>query len=289
MHVSPRFAVLASFVLFPSLFASVAVAQPGPRFTVAKEAAEPSPYVVTARANTGVGVFQDIQVPINENFRVRGDGTATGEENADHAGIPMSAGIGFAIRSGNLSYDVVDFDALDMRATSGPAETKSSSYSRLQLTTGVSYSLPLAYGFTGSAGLNTGVRRSSFNNVSSSHYLESLIVGGSIGLKTTGFGVTLTGVFAPKARFGYSDADVLGGHAFAKSTASMSQIAAIIAFPIGPRVYLDTGIEQESVHVTIDDVNEYGDFGLSVQDSRRPTREYDLATSVVRFGLRKEF
>lgn len=280
-------ATLATVVL--SFFAPfVAMAQPAPRVKATK-VAEPSPYTVTAHAGAGLGVFQDIQVPMNDEANRRADGTASGTENADHAGIPLIVGIGGSYKSGSLTYNFISFDAVQMRATTGPAESQSASYSRVQLSSGATYERPLGDDWSGSIGLRVGARRSSFNNVSSSHYVEAALVGASLGLKTSTLELSAFGNVAAKARFGYSQDVILGGEAFAHSTATLAEFGIGAAFAIAPRVFLDTGLEQERCSVTMTNLVDYNKFGLSAEDNVHPTRAYNLATSIARIGIRKEF
>lgn len=285
----PRLFLLGSVYLVATPWLAPAWAQPAPRVKSVKAEPATEPFTVVAKAGTGVGVFQDIQVPVNERFQMRGDGKLTTEENADHAGFPFSIGLGAVYRPGAVAYEILSVDALVMRASTGPTETQSSSYSRLGVTTGAKLYAPLGDEWTGSLGLNAGARRSSFTNISSSHFVEAALVGGSVSVASKSYSLSLFGAYAPAARFGYSEDPVLGGETFDKSTARLWEAGVTAGFAIAPRVSLETGIEQEAARVTVDDLGEYGNFGLAVEDSRRPTRVYDLATTIVRFGLRKEF
>lgn len=284
MSYVPKFAPL----LFVVLVGAPAQGQPAPRVKATKEA-NTSPYAVAVRAGTGLGVFQDIQVPANESAQMRGDGKLGAEENADHAGIPLYVGIGLNYKADALKFDLVRLDALQMRATTGPSETQSSSYSRLEVGTAATYTLPVGAAWAVDFGVKAGARRSSFSNVSSAHYIEALVAGGSLALVSESFRLEAFAAAAPVARFGYTEESFLGGKAFSKSKASLAEGGVTAAFKIGPRVHLEAGLEQESANVTLDDVSEYNNFGLSVEDSRRPSRIYDLATSVLRVGVRKEF
>jgi hypothetical protein len=281
-----------SACLVPSLVvATAAEAQPAPRVKAKKdvEAGPASPFAVTLRGGSGLGIFQDIQVPMNDALGERGDGKVGGEENADHSGFPLLFGLGTSYKSGNVTYNLGTLDAVTMRATTGPAETQSSSYTRLALSTGASYTGLLTGSWTGTAGLALGARRSSFTNISSSHFIEAATVGGQLGAATPSFGLTIAGAYAPLARFGYSEDGLFGGKAFKKSTASLAEAGVTASFVLAPKVFLDLGMEQELCHVTVDDTAEYGNFGLAVEESRHATRVYDLATTVMKVGFRKEF
>jgi hypothetical protein len=245
---------------------------------------------VTVRGGMGVGSFQDIQVPYHEQYEVRGDGTAAQEENVDHAGLLLEAGIGKQTGSGSWIWQIFDFDALQIKSSGGPAATQASSYSRLNLQSGLSYRFAVT-DLIGATGLTAGVRRSSFNNVSSAHYIESVLIGLKGGL--TGHSHALQGSFAvaPMARFGYSEDGMFGGRRFEKSKASLYEATLQYSYLLQQDVWLDLGAAQESAHVEIEDVNEYNalGYGLSVRDTARPNRVYDLSTVAIRLGFRKAF
>jgi hypothetical protein len=255
---------------------------------VSKTVTAPAPRAFLFRAGSGVGVFQDVQVPVNEEANLRSDGKLIEEESANHFGFPVWAGIGYAARRGNLSADLLSFEALQMRATTGPAATQSASYTRVALGSSVRWSFPLFSG-KGSAGMRAGLRRSGFNNVSSAHYAESLLVGGGFGFIGSGWSTDLSGSISPVSRFGYSEDNFLGGQAFKKSKSTVSDVAWTTSFLVYPRVWLETGIEREAVAATIDDVSEYDAFGLTVGATAAPTRSLSLSTTMARLGIRKEF
>jgi len=246
---------------------------------------------IMMHGSTGVGVFQDIQVPINDEAGVRGDGTEIGQENADHMGIPLSAGLELRYHP-NQSWiiSVLGFDALQMRAASGPSETEEASYSRLDLGSNVRYFFPLGRtGLIAQTGLRAGARRSSFNNVSTSHFIDAALVGGSFGIGRNGTSFDVFGQVAPIATFGYSDNGILGGQQLKSSSATLSEVGSHFDYPLRRGVWLDLAAEREMAHVTIGDVSQYNAFGLNVLDAANPSRTYNLTTTLARIGLRKEF
>jgi hypothetical protein len=249
-----------------------------------------SAQAVTIHGGSGIGSFQDIQVPYNEGFEVRGDGTAVQEENVEHSGFLLQAGIGKESRRGAWLWQIFEFDALQIKSSGGPAATQASSYSRLNLESRIAYTFGLgAQG--GSVGLKGGVRRSSFNNVSSAHYLQSVMVGLTAGIAGELHGLEASVAFAPVTKFGYSEDGMFGGKDFKKSRSSLFEAGIQYSYALRENVWLDVGMEQEAVKAEIEDVNEYNDlgYGLSVQDSTRPTRSYDLNTVAARVGFRKAF
>ncbi len=249
-----------------------------------------SALAVTVHGASGVGTFQDIQVPYNEQYEVRGDGTAIQEENIGHQGLLLNAGIGKEIVRGRWLFQAFDFDALQIKSSGGPAATQAASYSRLNLQSGATYRFP-AFGGQGKAGLKGGLRRSSYNNVSSAHYIESVLVGATAGLSGALHAIEGSVAVAPMTRFGYSEDGMFGGKEFEKGSASLFEVTAQYSYTLQDNVWLDLGLSQESARVEIEDVNEYNQlgYGLSVLDSSNPTRSYSMSTVAARIGFRKAF
>ncbi len=249
-----------------------------------------SAFAVTVHGGTGVGAFQDIQVPYNETYEMRGDGTAVQEENIGHSGLLLQAGLGKESQRGRWLWQVIDFDAMQIKSSGGPAATQAASYTRLNFQSAMTYRFAVG-DMLGSTGLKAGVRRSSFNNVSSSHYIESVMVGLTAGLTGQAHAFEGSLAVAPVARFGYSEDGMFGGKEFKNSKATLFEASAQYSYVLREGVWLDLGLGQETAHVQIGDVNEYNDlgYGLSVEDSTRPTRTYDLTTVAARLGVRKIF
>ncbi len=256
----------------------------------ASDDAPASPSNVVVHGGTGIGSFQDIQVPVNEDYALRGDGTAAAEENLNHSGFLIQAGIGYLVKRGDWSINALDFDAFQVKTSGGPAATQSSSYTRLNLQTVVKYHFLLGE-LNGYAGLKAGVRRSSFDNVSSAHYIDSALVGGLVGLAGEFHSLELAAATAPIAKVGYSEDGMFGGKTFKRSAASLGEFSVVYSYALRENVWLDLGFEDEIAHVQIDDVNEYNDlgYGLNVVDTTRPNRTYNLTTTAARIGVRKQF
>lgn len=249
-----------------------------------------SAFAVTVHGASGVGTFQDIQVPYNEQYEIRGDGTAIQEENIGHQGLLLNAGIGKEMPRGRWLFQAFEFDALQIKSSGGPAATQASSYSRLNLESGATYRFPLG-GLKASSGLKGGLRRTSYNNVSSAHYIESLLVGLTAGLSGELHAFNATLAVAPMTRFGYSEDGMFGGKEFQKSKASLFEVSAAYSYTLQDNVWLDLGVSQESARIELEDVNEYNELGyaLSVLDSSNPTRSYAMSTVAARIGFRKAF
>jgi hypothetical protein len=273
-----------ALVLSPAAFAQAA------RVNASKEAAPLGPWQVEVRGGTGIGSFQDIQVPVNEAANQRGDGTVIEDENQTHTGFPLLAGIGLDWQAENgVRWELVGLDGLQMRASTGPSATQSSSYSRVELASRLAYAFPLNATLKMEVGGGAGLRRSAWTNVSSGHYLNAALLEGRLGVQGATAGVELYGGAAPAAHFGYSNATLLGGSDFKKSTASLAEAGARLALPLRPNVWLETALEREEAKVTVADVSEYNNYGLSVYNPDQPSRAYDLVTTVAKIGFRKAF
>lgn len=242
---------------------------------------------VSVNAGIGVGQFQDIQIPINIQAGQRGDGKVASEENAEHLGLPLNVIVGYGQDHVNWKADVA-LDATVMRATTGPAATQSSSYSRYELHSDYRRRFT-SFGRMLSAGPRLGLRRSSFANVSSAHFVDALVVGGGIGGLSQEFIWDVRLATAAAARFGYTEKGVFGGKAFEKSKTSFYEISAVTGFHLDKNVWLDLSMTREMIRTSIDDIREYNGFGLSVTPSATASRSYDLATTTLQMGVRKEF
>jgi hypothetical protein len=243
------------------------------------------------QAGTGFGIFQDVQVPLATNEReeqMRGDGKSVGEENADHMGTPLYAGLSLQVGDpGKLSYEA-QIDHLMMRATSGPAETQSASYARTNLVGGARYAFGRG-GFRPTVAAHAILRRSSFNNVSNGHYVNARLLRGGIGLRSEALSVEAYASYAPYTEFGFnSGKGFFGGKAFDNGSASMSELGLLYSHKIHEAVWIDLGVEQEIVQATLGRVGDYSSLGLAVA-APAAKREYELVTSTARIGVRKQF
>jgi hypothetical protein len=250
---------------------------------------EISPWKFNFAGATGFGLFQDIQVPVNEVAGVRGDGKTAAEENATHAGILLGGSIGISYRHESILYES-SFDVMQMNSASGPAETQSSSYNRMSLATGAKYLLKLS-SYQSFIGTSVAVRRSSFNNVSNGHYIEAILIDLNIGIaREKNWSLQANAGTAPTAHFGFNTGKGFRGERFQNSSTKLSHFGLLNSYNVaGSSTWIDLGLEQERATVVIGDVNEYDNFGLSVTPTSQSARAYDLATTSVTVGFRKLF
>lgn len=256
--------------------------------TKSVEISAPDSEGLYAYGGSGLGIFQDIQVPINEFDETRGDGSAIAEENKDHVGLPLFVGLGYRRSLDNIRFDLASIEGTQIRSTSGPSATQSSSYTRIELSSGASYSFKLGYTDMW-MGARAGIRRSFFSNVSNSHFVESGIFRLATGLERGSFGISGFFGFAPVSRVGYSSEGFTGGKYFKKASATVSEAGITAALKLKENTYFDLGIEQESIAMSIDDIMEYNGFGLNVSPALQTSREYQLSTIIAKAGFRKLF
>ena len=234
---------------------------------------------------SGVAIFQDIQVPINEEAGVRGDGKLPAEEYQNHTGLSLQA---HAYRTWNydrLGY-TLGFDATQARSTDGPAATQSSSYTRLNLSGGVSYWLTREW----NAGLLLGLRRSAYNNVSTGHFINSLLTGLNTHVDISrDWGFDFSVLAAPQSNFHYDSGASFSGNRFQNSRTSLGEYKVVSTHRLYQRTWLTLGLSQEVAKVEITDVAEYDTFGLNVSPTTQSSRVYDLSTTLLTIGFDKRF
>lgn len=280
--------VFASMLL--SFFSGTALAQgddPGLRVRTVK-ILPPDDEGMFGYGGTGLGLFQDIQVPVNEIDEVRGDGSAIGDENQNHFGIPLFAGIGYRSYSGNVVYDALVLEGTHIRAASGGSQSQSASYTRLDLGSAARYYFQS--GKTGLwLGIRAGLRRSFFNNISDSHFVESGILRTSSGYQRGSFAVTGFFGYAPLSRVGYTAEGFTGGAFFETAKAQVSEIGITSSFKISPDALIDLSVEQEAIRMRINDIMEYNGLGLTVTPAKQNNRDYNLSTVMMKVGIRKLF
>lgn len=290
IKLSPKSIAVAP-LLIASFFAHAASAQddedPAYRQRIVKQA-EPVPMGMYLIGGSGVAIFQDIQVPVNEMSETRGDGMIIAEENQDHMGIPLFAGLGYRKRSGSLMYDLAGVEGTRISAMTGPSATQSSSYSRLELFSGVTYNFKLA-GSDLNLGLRGSIRRTLFSNVSAAHFVESALVRAHAGWTSGSLSLNAFLGYAPYSRVGYTASGITGGDYFKKASTSVSEAGLSASFSVNATAFLDLGLEQESINLKLNDIMEYNGFGLNVTPGRQRVREYNLSTAMFKAGFRKLF
>ncbi len=245
-----------------------------------------SPWSIGVKAATGYGVFQDIQLPTSDASGLRADGTTSVEENKTHVGLPLIASVGFDYRVSRTIFEM-SLEYLDMQSTAGPADTQSSSYNRISLVSGLKQLYPVG-GYKAVFGAQLIGRRSSYNNVSTGHYIDSVMFQGNLGIeKSSRWMVEGFYSMAPYAQFGYNSGS--GREKFSNSTTALSMFGIHSSLNLYKTTWLDLGVDVEKAKISIDSVEDYESYGLSVAPTSQPSRIYNMATMVVRAGFHKTF
>lgn len=250
---------------------------------------EKQPTGVFVTVGSGVGSFQDIQVPMNRRTGVRADGTTDAAENLTHMGLPIYGSLGFDTNaSGSWRWRVFELTGMKMGAATGAAGTADASYSRLDLSSAV----VRTEGFGNYKLVSTGqieLRRTGFNNTSESHFINAALVAGRMRLSRSKYSWEIRGEYAPIAHFGFSPRGFFGGSFFPGSTAKLAGGGTAALIPLQPGVWLEMGADTEIAKVSIADVSEYRGYGLAARNLDSSSRSYKLVTNTLHLGFRKEF
>jgi hypothetical protein len=251
--------------------------------------AEPRSTGVYFTVGTGVGVFQDIQVPMNPRTGVRANGSTDKAEHLTHIGIPIAFSLGQERNVGTVWYlRPWEIMASKMGASNGASGTNNATYSRLGLRSALRRSWYLGAWQLDTGG-NVELRRSAFGNAAEAHYINAALVGSQLRLGRGGYSLEIGGEIAPTASFGYSPVGFFGGSQFPGSIAKLMGYSATNSLMVDRNVWIDLGFASEIATVTIPDVSYYQGYGLSARNLDSSSRSYKLTTQTVRLGLRRLF
>lgn len=239
-------------------------------------------------AATGYGVFQDIQVPANPYEDKRIDGRTAGLENADHTGVPLAASLG--LRFGELPDNTwaTDLSYLIMQASTGPVETQSATYRRIEVASELRTTLGQGR-WRPSLVAQGALRRSEFANVSTGHMVDAMILRGGVGLWSRTHQAEAFAGASPLATLAYDDGKSWTGKRFDNAEAQLTEVGVRYAYHITERVALDANLAQEQVQIKIRNLDDYRAFGLYVAPETKGSRSYIQSTSVLRLGFSKNF
>jgi hypothetical protein len=243
---------------------------------------------VTFNGGSGVGVFKDIQVPINDFAQTRGDGAMPAEEFQNHMGFPLFVGLKYKNVLGNWRPKV-GAELLSISAASGPPATQSSSYTRFNLGTGIDYLFNLG-SLKSHIGLQVNARRSSFDNLSNGHHINAAYVGLNVGIiKRRSFKVSSFAAVAPVSELRFHKGNNVAGNKFASGSSNVSEMGFMTSLNISKHAWFDIGYEQEKALLKIEDVSDYNGFGLGVTPTAQSNRVYSFTTDILRLGFHKNF
>ncbi|MBM4251345.1 MAG: hypothetical protein FJ146_05200 [Deltaproteobacteria bacterium] len=239
--------------------------------------------------SSGVGLFQDIQVPMNPRTGVRANGSTDKAENQTHLGIPIGLAIGQE-RALGAHWHVRPWEitGTKMGASNGAPGTNNATYTRLGLSSGLRRTWT-AGAWQLDLGGHVELRRSAFGNAAESHFINATLLGSQLRLGSGNYSLEVGGEVAPKATFGYSPGGFFGGSPFPGSTAKLMGYSIVNALLIDRNVWIDLGLSTEMATVVIPDVSYYEGYGLAARNLDSSSRRYQLTTQTVRLGLRRLF
>jgi len=263
---------------------------PLPSISATKSApAEPGSRQVHLRLGSGLGVFQDLQVPVDSDAGLRIDGTVPSEgENTTHSGFPVFAGLGFMWPRSSLTYGV-DIEALQVEATSGNPATRNSSYARIEAKPSATWSFHL-FDQAAYTGASVALRRSLYKNVSDGHYADSAVTRLTLGLEAPGEArIESFAGYAPVSRFSYDTGKGFQTTTMGGTKTSAYEFGVGVHYRIWNSTWFDFTAEQEVISVDVKSTKAYEAFGLVVAPSQEESRRYNLQTTLLRIALHRVF
>ncbi len=230
---------------------------------------------------SGIAQFPDVQVP-GEHLTEDEATMVLNAPTSSHRGFALGLNLSVPITQSALR-PVVVVDVLHITTIESSRETFGSTYNRLGL--GTEFSHHLGAGRLRSIGTGLGIRRSTYRNVSTGHYVDSLIPH-----------VNAAGDFSPtlgwSSRIGYGAINRFGFNAGGARSGAMpgSQTSLIegdaqLIYRLSRKAKISAGYELEQTNVVINDVKQYNRYGLNVPANVPPTLNLQLATSIIKIGL----
>ena len=288
----PSCCIIAAFIWLPSIASAQDEAtyqSPdylGPTPTVH---AENRPTGVFLSVGSGIGSFQDIQVPMNQRTGVRADGTTDTAENLTHMGVPIYGSLGFdAPTDSSWRWRLFELSGIKMGAATGAPGTSDATYSRIDLSSSVVRTMGVGH-YKLASTAQIAIRRTGFNNTSESHFINAGLVAGRMRLSRSNYSWEVRGEYAPIAHFGFSPRGFFGGSFFPGSSAQLAGGGTTVLLPLQRGVWLEMGADTEIAKVSIADVSEYRGYGLAARNLDNSGRSYKLVTNTLHLGFRKEF
>lgn len=235
---------------------------------------------------TGIGQFQDIQVPIDYSDEpVRADGSEPGAENQTHMGIPFGLRLNHQAPIGIFGMKS-EIALTHIAAQTGPKETSAASYSRLKIETGPYLNLSPK----GHLGLNLGLQRTAFMNVSTGHLITAVTAKPylKIGMGThysSELSYQTSVISDPRFVKGAS----LLGEELSASKSNISCLGLEIRYQSSQVSSWMMGLEQENAEIRVNDVFSYRRVGLALESPFERSRKYRLSTQIFRIGASRSF
>jgi hypothetical protein len=249
--------------------------------------ANPANITVTVALESGIGSYQDIQLPASTAPGFRADGRRIGIENTTHIGIPIKGS--FEVASGSASQSLyAEANIMQIASLVAPAEVADSQYDRVEGNLGYRFGTVLGNAMQLKLIASAGYRQSRFHTISAGHYMTTFIprVGAGLQFNREWSAAASVGV-GIQPRFGYSDGEI--SRVFESSIADLTHYEGGIRYALDEAAAIAIGFELENSTVTISNTEEYSSLGLTVARDFNTERNYRLSTAVGFLRLEKRW
>ena len=261
---------------------------PLPVVNTAPAAYQPQAIEVSTTLTLGIGSFQDVQVPMDSDSGWRVDGTSAPGSGETHVGVPVTAAFGLTVNRA-LSRITFGLDLTRMESATGTTEARAASWSRIDLSTGWTRNFVFLDQDV-DAGVRAGLRRSSWMNVSTGHFMDALLTRAFVGIGTLSDArIEFFAAAAPVARFGYNKGEAFAGGALTGATARTFEGGASLSMRVFAATWLEGSVETDRTNIQIKDLTAYNAFGLNVAEWDNDSKSFALQTTMLRVGLRRAF
>jgi len=251
-----------------------------------------TPSLVNFEVSSGVASFQDIQVPINEFENIRADGSTAGPEGVSRIGIPLRAQLNFRYPIQNFDLSAEGSLLHIISGMDSPRESRGSSYSRWDIGAGGGWNLNLGSRRYLRTGLSTQIRRSMFRNISSGHYIDSVMPRLEVLYSDSGWRFGVMAAIGASSKFGYHTGWGLGGGVLPNSKTSLNEWGVRLARDLSARSSIQFQFAQESADVLVEDQRVYNKLGLDVgldEFDTPKSRQLYLSTWTALIGMNRRF
>ncbi len=243
----------------------------------------PGPWSFSLQAGTGIGYFQDIQLPHYISEYVRSDGRPVGEENVVHIGLPLQFRFGLAHNADAVAHWGFMADVTQQVNLDSPRESADASYMRLRSQVYRRWNFGRNY----SLQLQTSLIRTQFANISIGHVVDHVAPGVALTTRLTRrWLLTASGDFAAFSKLRYDNGERVDS--FKAGRAGLWGAELDLTYQLDKSAQFRMGSRFEQTAIEVDDDREYEAFGFSVRESFAPTKlSYQMQTAELIFGLQR--
>ncbi len=243
---------------------------------------------VVISMRTGAGVFQDVQMPINERTGMRADGRPAGLEQTDHYGIPLKFSVGKDMRRENWTLGL-NFSHLRIDTLIKQPEASQSSYTQTQISILPGYKFTLA-GVNQQLAAGTIIRRSSYLNISTGHLVDAILPAIAWSVQASQrWAIEVLAARSILSITRYDDGATFSPEGIPGSQSTVKDFSLNLQRAIGPNVWMHLGFMQETSTLAIDNIKSYERFNLDILSFGAPERNYRLSTRSMTVGFDKLF